>query len=86
MVPGGADGSPKTSFSAAKGRPRYDLPVLVVLLFEPNPPKPVLCCWLLLCPNPEKAIVAKFGEGPCRPSVPFTKVGVREVHNEGVET
>lgn len=54
MVPMGVDGSPRTSLSAAKGRLKYDLPVPVVLLFEPKPPKPLLCCWLLFCPNPEK--------------------------------
>ena len=86
MVPGSADGSPYTSFSAAKGRLRYDLPVPVVLLFEPNPPKPVLCCWLLLCPNPEKAIVTDCGEDACKPYVPFTKAEVIEVHSEGVKT
>lgn len=65
MVPVGADGSPWTSFGAMKGRLRHDLPVPVVLLFEPNPPKPALCCgWLLFCPNPEKDIVADYiGDG-----------------------
>ena len=57
MVPVGANGSPWTSLCAAKGKIDYDLPVLVVLLLEPKPPKPVPCCWLLFCPNPEKDIV-----------------------------
>lgn len=50
----GANGSPWTSLYAVKGRMKYDLPVLVVLLFEPKPPKPVPCCCWLFCPNPEK--------------------------------
>ena len=65
MVPVGANGSPWTGLCAAKGRMRYDLPVLVVLLFEPNPPKPVLCCWLLFWPNPEKDIVSEDLVGTC---------------------
>lgn len=44
MVPVGADGSPLTGSSAVKGRLRHDLPVPVVLLFDPKPPKPLLCC------------------------------------------
>ena len=59
MAPVGADGSPWTSSSAAKGELKRDLPEPVVLLFEPKPPKPVLCCCWLFCPNPEKDIVTE---------------------------
>ena len=62
MVPVGANGSPWTSLSAAKGRLKCDLPVPVVLLFEPKPPKPVPGCWLLFCPNPENDIVGEMAK------------------------
>lgn len=45
---------PVDQLQRTEGEMRYDLPVPVVLLFEPNPPKPLLGCWLLVCPNPEK--------------------------------
>lgn len=45
---------------------RYDLPVPVELLFEPNPPKPLLCCWLLVCPKPEKDMVTEYIKDACK--------------------
>jgi len=34
-----------------RGKGEVDLPVFV-FVFAPNPPKPVLCCWLLFWPKP----------------------------------
>ena len=63
MLPVGADGSAWTSLKVGTGRQRSDLPVPVVLLFEPKPPKPLLCCcWLLFWPNPEKDIAIFYGK------------------------
>ncbi len=75
MIPVGANESPRTNLSVVQGRLKYDLPVPAVLLFEPKPPKPVpCCCWLLVCPNPEKAIVEEYGEKVCKPYVPSRRL------------
>lgn len=63
MLPVGADENAGTSLRVGTGRQKNDLPVPVVLLFEPKPPKPLLCCcWLLFCPNPENDIVSCYGK------------------------
>lgn len=67
MVEVGADGKPMDQLQRTEGKMRYDLPVPVVLLFEPNPPKPLLCCWLLVCPNPEKDMVTEYMKDACEP-------------------
>lgn len=59
--------NPVDQLQRTEGEMRYDLPVPVVLLFEPNPPKPLLCCWLLVCPNPEKDMVTGYIKDACKP-------------------
>lgn len=50
-----------------------DLPELVLLLFDPKPPKPVPCWLLLFCPKPNDDIFAD-GYRQCIPQGEFRRM------------